>query len=104
MPKAALISFPGFEVIGRLAQHALPFGLGKRRLDEAGDARRHFLLHGKDVAEVAVVTFRPDVRPRNRVDQLRGNAHPVAALPDRALEHVAYAQLATDLSDIDGAA
>src|SRR3954447_4254928 len=76
MPKAALIGFPSIEAVRRFAQYAVLFGLGKRRFDEPRNVRRNFVLYGKDVAEIAVVTFRPEVAARARVDQLRGDAHP----------------------------
>ena len=41
------------------------------------------------------------MKPGCCVDQLRRNPHPVADLPDAALEDIAYAQLAADLFHID---
>ena len=49
----------------------------------------------------AVEAVGPEVRTGRRVDQLAGDAHPVAGLPDRAFEHVAHAQLAGHLPHID---
>ena len=41
------------------------------------------------------------MRAGEGVDQLRGDAHPAAALPDRAFEHIPHAELAPDLLHID---
>ena len=41
------------------------------------------------------------MRPGARVDQLRGDAHPIAALAHRAFEHVADTQFATDPLHVD---
>jgi hypothetical protein len=38
------------------------------------------------------------------LDQLPGDAHPVGRLADAPFQQIADAELATDLSDIDGAA
>ncbi|MGC2201399.1 MAG: hypothetical protein WA633_14810 [Stellaceae bacterium] len=43
-------------------------GLGQRRLDDPGDARRDLVLHREDVAEVAVIALGPDVGTRYCVD------------------------------------
>jgi hypothetical protein len=44
------------------------------RLDRAGHAARDFVLHGEDVADLAVVAFSPVVPASGRVDELRGDA------------------------------
>ena len=56
----------------------------------ACDARRYLILKRKNVGEVAVVSFRPNVVTRDRVDQLASDAHPLAALADAAFEHIAH--------------
>src|SRR5689334_7512784 len=45
--------------------------------------------------------IRPQIRNGVGFYQLRGDAHPIAALPDRTFEYVAYAQFAPDLSYVD---
>src|SRR6516162_2781657 len=45
--------------------------------------------------------IRPQIRIGLSFYQLRGDAHAIAALPDRAFQNVAYAQLAPDLSYVD---
>jgi hypothetical protein len=44
------------------------------------------------------------MRPRGGIDQLRGNANAVPDQPHAALQHVAHAELAPDLTDIDSLA
>ena len=39
-----------------------------------------------------------------RLDQLRGNAHPITGLAHTAFQHIAYAQLLADLAHIGGLA
>ena len=41
------------------------------------------------------------VRRATRVDQLRGDAHPISGFAHRAFEHVAHPELAADLLHID---
>ena len=38
------------------------------------------------------------------IDELAGDAHPVRRLADAAFQHIAHAQLAADLLDVDGLA
>src|SRR5690242_7001167 len=80
VPKSSLIGFPSIETFRRFAQYALLFGFGQRRLDDASNARRDLVLHGKDVTEVAVIALGPDMDAGGGVDQLRGDAHSITAL------------------------
>jgi hypothetical protein len=64
----------------------------QRRDDGVGD----LILDGEDVVQLAVVGFRPQVAVLHRVDQLRGDAHPVARFAHAALEDVVHIQLARD--------
>jgi hypothetical protein len=50
------------------------------------DRLRDVVLHGEDIVELAVVGFRPQVRVRGHLDQLRGDAHAVARLAHTAFE------------------
>ena len=67
------------------------------RLDRGDDRPGDFVLDGKDVFEVAIVTLGPDVFVVDGVDQLCGDAHPVAGAPHAALDHVAHAESFADL-------
>src|SRR6516162_3330078 len=104
MPQAALIGLPSVKPLRRFAQNALLFGLGQRRLDDPGDAGGNLVLYGEDVAEVAVVAIGPDVSAGDCIDQLRGDAHPIAGLADAPFEDVAHPQLPPDPIHIGGLA
>ena len=80
------------------------FGGLQRRLDDAGDARCHFVLQVKHVLQRAAKTVCPEMRVSRRVDQLRGNAHASARSAHRAFEDIAHAQFAADLLYVDGLA
>ena len=69
----------------------------KPKAEGADDLVRDLVLHGEDVSEVPVVTVRPDVHPRRGVDQLGRDAHPIVDLPYTSFDHMADAQLATNL-------
>src|SRR6516162_10233294 len=45
--------------------------------------------------------IRPQMRPGNRVDQLTGNADPIATLAHRAFEHITDTEFAADPLDVD---
>ena len=90
------IGIIGAEIACRPASRARGFGRLQRRLDDASNADRDLLLQFEYVFERAVEAVGPQVRAGFRLDQLRGDAHPPTALPDRAFENVAHAQLATD--------
>jgi hypothetical protein len=51
----------------------------------------------------ALKSVSPDMSSRCRLDQLPGDPQPPASTPDTALRHVAHAQLAPDLLDVDRA-
>jgi hypothetical protein len=61
-------------------------GLGglQGRLDDAGDAHRHFVLKFENVFERAVEAVGPEMCSAERVDQLRGDADAVAGLAHRS--------------------
>ena len=65
------------------------------------DLGRDLALHGQAVAVLAVVAVRPQVRLASRLDQLRGDAHAVAADADAAFDQIVDAQR---LADVGGAA
>src|SRR5215472_1264851 len=101
VPKPALVGLPSIEPFWRFAQHTLLFRLGQCGFDNPGDARCDLVLHDKDVTKVALVPVGPDMSARSRIDQLRRDAHTVAALPYRAFQHVADTELTTDPFYID---
>ena len=67
-----------------------------------GHPFRHTVLELEHVRERAVEAVRPEMGAALGIDQLARDADPLAGFADAALEHVAHAQLAPDLPDIDG--
>src|SRR6516165_2718604 len=74
------------------------------RLDDAGDADRDPVLQLEDVLQRAVETVGPQMRTGECIDQLAGDANPLAGFANRAFEDVANAELSADLVHINGAA
>ena len=74
------------------------------RLDRGDDRFGDLVLHGKYVGDVAVVALGPQMAAGGDVIELRGNAHPIAAAANAALDDVADAELARDLVDVGAAA
>ena len=87
----------GVEALGRLALGPFDLGLLQLGRDGAHHARGHLILQIEDVRQLAVETVRPEMRARRSIDELPGDAHPVARLAHAAFEHVAHAELAPDL-------
>jgi hypothetical protein len=71
------------------------------RPDDCRNACNNVVLQFEQVIHPAIVSLRPDMAHRLRLDQLRIDAHPVAGPTHAAFEDVPYAQLASDLPDVD---
>ena len=65
------------------------FSVGDCRFDNCRDSLGYFVLKLKDIFEVAVVSFGPDVMSGLGIDQLRGDTQPPARLAHAALDDVA---------------
>src|ERR1700739_2248352 len=89
------------KVRGRLTVGALDLGLAQLWFDRAGDAGRDLVLQVENVVERAVEAVGPDVSAGRGVDQLPGDAHPVAGFAHAAFEHVAHAELLCHLLHVD---
>src|SRR5688572_8539733 len=103
-PRVPEIAPPPVELIRlRIGGSALHQGgvppLPKLYLEGADDFTRDLLLHAKHVRHVAVVVLRPEVLVGPRIDELRGDPHAPAALPNAALENVTDVELLRDLPD-----
>ena len=59
------------------------------------------VLDGKHVLQLSIVALGPTVSAGDGVDELRGDADAIASAANAAFEHVADAELAADLPDID---
>src|SRR6266568_2551467 len=69
-----------------------------------GDFLRDLALNGKQLVQIAVVLFDPDVRVRARVDQLRVETKMRAGSADAALQNMRYSQIISNLTEISFAA
>ena len=101
---AAQVVVVGVQAFRRLALGALDLGPFELRRDRADDAFRDLVLQFEDVVERAFEALRPEMRAGRGVDQLPGDAHPVAGLAHAAFQHVAHAKLAADLLHVHGPA
>src|SRR5438132_179278 len=84
-------------VIGRttrLCDRELP-------LERAGNARRNLVLHGEQIADVAVEALGPEMRAGLGVDQLDVDPDLMAGSLNTAFQNIADAQLAADLLGVD---
>ena len=70
-------------------------------LERGDDFLRDFVLDGEDVGQFAVVALGPDMAAGLAVDQLGGDPDPLPRLAHAAFEHVADAQFARDIGDIN---
>jgi len=99
--ESAQVQIVGVEAAGRLPLCPLDLGKAQPRFDRAGDTRCYLVLKLENAVEGAVNAVCPDVSAGRRVDKLGSDAYPVAALADAAFEHVAHAQFAADLLQVD---
>ena len=77
------------------------FFFGQQFELQRGDDRiRDLILDGKDVGEVAVESFGPDMASGGAVNELSVDSYPVADFADAALEDMGNTQLPRDIADI----
>ena len=88
----------GFQIVGALGGDALPIAGVEIERERGDDLRRHVVLHGEDVGQVAVEPLGPEVAAGRRVDELGGDPDPIARLAHAALEHIAHAEALADLA------
>ena len=91
----------GGEALRPLAAGQRDLGRADRRAHGAGDALGDLVLEVEEVVDDAVVAVGPEMRAGNGVDELRGDAHPVAGLAQAPFEDVAHAEGARDLAHVD---
>jgi hypothetical protein len=88
-------------VVGfRVDRLRLAARLGQMHLQGTQYPVGDLILDQEDVLELPVVGLRPEMASTFRLDQLGGNAHPVARLADAAFEHVGYVEHLSDLADV----
>lgn len=84
-------------------RRAQPLGLRDKqgRLDRADHVLGDAVLQVEHVGRRAIEPVGPQMRAGDGVDQLPGDAQPIAAAANATLEHIADAEVAADLADID---
>jgi hypothetical protein len=87
-------------IVGRRLGSISGFRRGELDLECVDDAARNVVLKREDVGQVAVVTFRPKMRPVRGVDELRRDSDPIASATDRAFQHRPHAEFASNRADI----
>lgn len=70
-------------------------------LDRRDDPVADLVLEREGVFEPPVVALGPEMLVPRRVDELRGDTHPVVDLADAALDHVLAAEFARDRPRVD---
>ena len=85
----------------RLQQRALGLCPVDVRDQCGGDRAGEFVLKREHIRELAIVAFGPTVGAGERIDELRGDPHAAVVAAKTAYQHVAHAELASDLPDVD---
>src|SRR3979490_1098438 len=89
---------------GRLGERALGLGLAHMTRKHPHDRSGDLVLNRKSVLDLAVVAPGPAMGAGGGVDQLGADADAVAGAANAALQDVARAKLAPDLTHVDGLA
>ena len=85
----------------RFQQRSFGFGSVYMSRERRDNRTRHLVLDREHVMQLAVVSLGPPVNAGRCLDKLRGDANPLAAPPNAALQHVSRAQLFPNLPYID---
>src|SRR4249919_3422040 len=88
----ALGVVPTVEIVGMLAQRAMQLGAAELRLDALDDTGGDLVLDGEEVAAIAIISLRPELRSRIRIHELHGDAERTAGAAHAALQEIARAQ------------
>ena len=73
--QATKISVVGRGVLCRLFGNSFLLRSGKLRIQLIGDGVCHFTFHSKDIVELAIVAFRPEMFVRRGANQLHIDVH-----------------------------
>ena len=91
----------GIELVRRLSLREKSLLGLEPHIHGYGDAFGNAILQREYVVKLAVELVCPQVDAGCRFDQLSCNAHAAACLAHAAFDHIAYAQFAADLLDVD---
>jgi hypothetical protein len=92
----------GIEAIRTLAFNSLDFGAPQAWLDCAYDRKRDLILKGKNIVGLAVIALSPNVRSGCSINELPSDPYTICQLAHASFEHIAHAELTTDLLHVDG--
>ena len=93
---------PGVDAVGRMVGGTDALLRVEVGLDGSDNVAGDLILHGEDVAQLAVVPLGPDMLASRGVDELTGDTNSPAGSPDAALEDVTDAEFLGDPADVHG--
>src|SRR5262245_19755283 len=85
------------------SQSPLLFG-SQPNFERRNNLLRKLILHCKNIGEITIEAFGPDVCATYGVNELASNSNPITGFSHAALEHVANTELSAYLFHIDGLA
>ena len=89
-----------FGVGGWNRSKAIVFGCREFDLERVHYASGQIILNGKNIRNLAIISFSPEMHAALRINQLGVYANTVSRTPNRTIEDVAHAKVATNLPDI----
>lgn len=92
-----MIKFVGSRVGRRLRRHHLFLRAGELRLQLIGNRFRDVAFDSEDISQFAIVDFCPEMRIRERIDQLHIHAHLIVCFLNAAFQNVQCAELLRDV-------
>src|SRR5215472_10504896 len=89
------------EPVGVLADRPPALRCDQLHVDGAGQPGGNLILHVERIAALLIEAFGPQMRAALGIDELSVEPDPLARVLHAAFEHVAHAELATDLTGVD---
>ena len=77
-----------FQIAGAVADKSLALSEPERHFERPRDRLSDVLLGGENIRKLAIVILGPKMRRIVRANELRGDAHATAVLPDRAFDEM----------------
>ena len=94
---------PRFDIVGLTPTQARLIAFRKVYLERDDDLAGNLVLERKNIADLPVVSFRPDVTLGPGFDELRGDPHAIVCGADASFKNVANAQIPRDIRNLDRA-
>src|SRR5215468_73126 len=93
------VATPEVELVGLdVSRGTSVYGL-KGHFQPLRDRLSNFVLDLEDVGELPIVSLRPEVKPRLRIDELHGDPQPISRAPHAALQNRRHAKSLCNLGD-----